>query len=128
MANSKKGLLSSQHGVHLSKKKSPQNPQEEEEMKQIPYAFVVGSLMYAMLCTRPDICHAVGVVSGSLEPIGNTDSNFQTDVDDTKLTFGTVFTLGGEVVIWRSVKQPIISYSTIEDVYIAVSEAAKKKV
>ena len=29
----------------------------------MPYASAVGSLMYAMLCTRPDICYAVGVVS-----------------------------------------------------------------
>ncbi|XP_075103659.1 secreted RxLR effector protein 161-like [Nicotiana tabacum] len=32
-------------------------------MKAVPYASVVGSLMYAMLCTRPDICFVVGVVS-----------------------------------------------------------------
>ena len=32
-------------------------------MSRIPYASAVGSLMYAMLCTRPDICYAVGVVS-----------------------------------------------------------------
>ena len=32
-------------------------------MKDVPYASVVGSLMYAMLCTRPDICFAVGLVS-----------------------------------------------------------------
>lgn len=32
-------------------------------MEKIPYASAVGSLMYAMVCTRPDISHAVGVVS-----------------------------------------------------------------
>ena len=32
-------------------------------MVRVPYASVVGSLMYAMLCTRPDICFAVGMVS-----------------------------------------------------------------
>ena len=32
-------------------------------MKAVPYASTVGSLMYAMLCTRPDICFAVGMVS-----------------------------------------------------------------
>ncbi|XP_062087593.1 secreted RxLR effector protein 161-like, partial [Humulus lupulus] len=159
MKNSKKGLLPSRHGVYLSKKQSPQTPQEEEEMKQIPYASAVGSLMYAMLCTRPDICYAVGVVSryqsnpgrqhwaavkhilkylrrtkdymlvysgGSLDPIGYTDSDFQTDVDDRKSTSGMVFTLGGGAVIWRSVKQSAISDSTMEAEYIAASEAAKE--
>ena len=32
-------------------------------MEGIPYASLVGSLMYAMLCTRPDICFTVGMVS-----------------------------------------------------------------
>ena len=32
-------------------------------MSHVPYASVVGSLMYAMVCTRPDIAHAVGVLS-----------------------------------------------------------------
>ena len=32
-------------------------------MRRVPYASAVGSLMYAMLCTRPDICYAVGMVS-----------------------------------------------------------------
>ena len=32
-------------------------------MKEIPYASTVGSLMYAMLCTRPDIWFAVRVMS-----------------------------------------------------------------
>ena len=32
-------------------------------MGQIPHASKVGSLMYAMLCTRPDICYSVGMVS-----------------------------------------------------------------
>ena len=32
-------------------------------MRGIIYASAMGSLMYAMLCTRPDICFAVGMVS-----------------------------------------------------------------
>ncbi|CAA0813321.1 Uncharacterized mitochondrial protein AtMg00810 [Striga hermonthica] len=32
-------------------------------MAKIVYASAIGSLMYAMVCTRPDIGHAVGVVS-----------------------------------------------------------------
>jgi hypothetical protein len=32
-------------------------------MSRVPYASVVGCLMYAMVCTRPDIAHAVGVLS-----------------------------------------------------------------
>ena len=32
-------------------------------MRWIPYASTVGSLMYVMLCTRPDICYAVEIVN-----------------------------------------------------------------
>ncbi|TYK03188.1 gag/pol protein [Cucumis melo var. makuwa] len=63
MQNSKKGLLPFRHGVHLSKEQCPKTPQEVEDMRRIPYALAVGSLMYAMLCIKPDICYAVGIVS-----------------------------------------------------------------
>jgi len=32
-------------------------------MSNVPYASAVGSLMYTMLCTRPDICFVVGLMS-----------------------------------------------------------------
>ena len=32
-------------------------------MSRVPYANIVGCLMYAMVCTRPNISHAIGVVS-----------------------------------------------------------------
>ena len=32
-------------------------------MMKVPYASAIGSLMYAMVCTRPDIGYVVGVVS-----------------------------------------------------------------
>ena len=63
MQNSKKGLLPYRYGIHLSKEQCPKTPQEVEDMRNIPYASAVGSLMYAMLCTRPDICYSVGMVS-----------------------------------------------------------------
>jgi len=63
MQDSKKGFLPFRHGINLSKDQSPKTPAEMEKMKAVPYASAVGSLMYAMLCTRPDICFAVGMVS-----------------------------------------------------------------
>lgn len=40
----------------------PKNDLEREQMKNIPYASAVGSLMYAQVCTRPDIAFAVGML------------------------------------------------------------------
>ena len=48
---------------NLSKKDCPQTDEEEEYMSKVPYANTVGSLMYLMVCTRPDIAYAVSVVS-----------------------------------------------------------------
>ena len=54
----------------LSKSMCPSSRKEIEEMKLIPYSSAVGSLMYAMVCTRPDIAHAVGIVSRFLSNPG----------------------------------------------------------
>ena len=40
----------------------PKNDLEREQMKNIPYASAVGSLMYVQVCTRPDIAFAVGML------------------------------------------------------------------
>jgi hypothetical protein len=32
-------------------------------MSKVPYSSVVGSLMYAMICSRPDLSHATSVVA-----------------------------------------------------------------
>uniref|UniRef100_A0A2N9IT45 Integrase catalytic domain-containing protein n=1 Tax=Fagus sylvatica TaxID=28930 RepID=A0A2N9IT45_FAGSY len=47
----------------LSQKDCPKNDQETLDPKLYPYASAVGSLMYLMICTRPDIAFAVGMVS-----------------------------------------------------------------
>ena len=42
---------------------SLKTPEEMEQMAKVPYASTIGSLMYAILCTRPDIAYAVSVTS-----------------------------------------------------------------
>jgi hypothetical protein len=50
-------------GVKLSVDQCPKTHEEEEDMSHVPYVSAVGNLMYAMVCTRLDIAHAVGVLS-----------------------------------------------------------------
>lgn len=49
--------------IHLSTAFAPKSAEENEYMSRVPYASAVGSLMYAMVCTRPDLAQAVSVVS-----------------------------------------------------------------
>ena len=51
------------YGINHSQDQCPKTTKEKEYMKTVPYALAVGSLMYVMLCTKPDICYSVGIVS-----------------------------------------------------------------
>ena len=57
-------------GVSLSVEQCPKTQEEEEDMSRVPYASVVGILMYAMVCTRPNITHVVGVLSRYMSKLG----------------------------------------------------------
>eukprot|EP00253_Pinus_taeda_P035823 PITA_35823 len=50
-------------GVRLFVEQCPKTQEEEEDISCVPYASAVGSLMYAMVCTRPDIAHEMGILS-----------------------------------------------------------------
>ena len=68
---SKRDYLPMSQGIHLSKKISPKTSKERNRMSSIPYASAIRSIMYAMLCTRPDVAYALGIVS-----------RFQTDLGE----------------------------------------------
>eukprot|EP00253_Pinus_taeda_P029183 PITA_29183 len=57
-------------GVKLSAEQFPNTQEEEEDMSRVPYASAIGSMMYAMVCTRPEIAHAVGVLSRFMSKLG----------------------------------------------------------
>ena len=60
--------------------------------------------------------------------VGYTDSDFMSDKDSRKSTFGHLFTLRGGAVSWRSIKQNCMADSTTEVEYVAACEAAKEAV
>jgi hypothetical protein len=39
-------------------------------MSKVPYSSTVGSLMYVMVCRRPDIAHKMGVVRRYMDNLG----------------------------------------------------------
>ena len=68
MDQSKKGFLPVLQGVKLSQTQCLTTTEDREKMKAIPYASAIGSIMYAMLCTRLDVCLAIS-------PAGRYQSN-----------------------------------------------------
>src|ERR687892_1829101 len=62
MEQAKKGFLLVLQGMKLSQTQCPTTSEDREKMKVIPYASAIGAIMYAMLCTRPDVCLAISIV------------------------------------------------------------------
>ena len=60
MEGSKKGFVLFRVEISLSSNQRPKTPTKIERMRGIPYASAIESLMYVMLCTRPNICFAMG--------------------------------------------------------------------
>ncbi len=54
-ANSKMSFLPMSHGMSLIKKQCPLTPDELEKVSSIPYTSAIGSIMYAMMCIRPNV-------------------------------------------------------------------------
>ncbi|XP_073316648.1 secreted RxLR effector protein 161-like [Primulina huaijiensis] len=49
------------HGVNLSKSMCPKTDEEMETMSRITYVSAIGSILYGMISTRPDIAYALSV-------------------------------------------------------------------
>ncbi|KAL0439742.1 UNVERIFIED_CONTAM: Retrovirus-related Pol polyprotein from transposon TNT 1-94 [Sesamum latifolium] len=56
-------IPSVRHGVKLSKKQSPKTDEELRKIFDIPYASAVGSIQYAVQCTRLDVSFALSITS-----------------------------------------------------------------
>jgi hypothetical protein len=63
MENSKKGNFPIMKGVSLSVTQCPATEKDKSVMLDIPYASAIGSIMYAMLSTQPDMALALSLTS-----------------------------------------------------------------
>nr|GEX79173.1 retrotransposon protein, putative, Ty1-copia subclass [Tanacetum cinerariifolium] len=61
--NSKRGSIPIQEKLKLSKSQCASTPIEVKRMQNVPYASAIGSIMYAMRCTRPDVALTQNVTS-----------------------------------------------------------------
>ncbi|KAM1216942.1 hypothetical protein ACFX2J_013172 [Malus domestica] len=125
MAQSKKGLLPVRHGIHLSKFMGPKTPEEIRQMSVIPYASAIGSLMYAMICTRLDIAYVVSITNRYQSNPG-LEHWAAVKMVLKSSNSGYVFTLSGGAVSWKSKKQDVIADSTTKAEYVTATEAGKE--
>ena len=79
----------------LSDRDSPSRKEQRKLNGKIPYASAVGSIMYAMVATRPDLAYVVGVVSRYMSNPGRKHwevvkhiLRYLRGTKDTQLTFG----------------------------------------
>ncbi|GKA98885.1 retrotransposon protein, putative, ty1-copia subclass [Tanacetum coccineum] len=61
--NSKRGKIPMQEKLKLSKSQGASTPAEIQRIQNIPYASAVGSIMYVVRCTRPDVAFAQNITS-----------------------------------------------------------------
>nr|GEV33385.1 zinc finger, CCHC-type [Tanacetum cinerariifolium] len=88
---------------------------------------VIGCLMYAMTCIKPDIAFDVGKLSSYPSVLeGYTDASLISNSEDNSSTSGWVFLLGGGVISWASKKQTCIAGSTMEYKFMALAAAGKE--
>ena len=57
-------------GVKLSQTQCPTTAEDREKMKVIPYASAIGSIMYAMLCTKPIVYFSMSLARGYNSDLG----------------------------------------------------------
>ncbi|XP_070008735.1 secreted RxLR effector protein 161-like [Nicotiana sylvestris] len=95
-----------------------------------------------MVCTRPDILQAIGVISrymhnpgkehwqaeGNQSVVGYCNSDFACDLDKLRSTTGYVFTFARAPVSWKSTLQSTVALCTIEAEYMAITEAMKEAI
>ena len=63
MQDAKRGFVPMSHGIMISDDYNPKTLDEKDHMSRIPYASAIRSIMYAMICTRPDVSYVLSMTS-----------------------------------------------------------------
>nr|GEV30971.1 retrovirus-related Pol polyprotein from transposon TNT 1-94 [Tanacetum cinerariifolium] len=96
----------------LSSHECPKSEEDKKDMSRVLHSSAVGSLMYAMVCTRPDLAHVVSVTSnielsfekGRASPngvVGYVDFDYAGDLDARKSISSYIFSHCGYAINWH---------------------------
>nr|GEU94539.1 hypothetical protein [Tanacetum cinerariifolium] len=137
MENSKRGSIPMQDKLRLSKSQGTSTPAELKRMQNVPYASVVGSIMYDTTIknilkylrnTKDMFLVSEDDTKRELRVSCYIDAGYLIDADDLKSQTGYVFVLNEGVVDWKSAKQSIFATSSVEAEYIATYDSSKEVV
>ncbi|CAL2237494.1 unnamed protein product [Prunus armeniaca] len=109
----------------LKKEHCPKNKEEEDEMRNKPYASLVGSIMYAQ---RTKAYMLIYICIENLELVGHANVNLGKAEDDYISTSCFLFKMARAFVAWKSAKQSDVLSSTMFSKYIACYEATSHAV
>nr|GEX79134.1 hypothetical protein [Tanacetum cinerariifolium] len=110
MKNFKRGSISMQEKLRLSKSQGASTPAELKRMQNVSFASVVGSIIYVVRCTHHDVAFAQ-----------NITSQFQHNPGDLHWT-----TIKNILKYLRNIKDMFLVYEEVE--YIAAFDASKEAV
>ena len=63
MQEAKRGFVPMSHGIAISKEYCPKSSDDKDRMNKLPYTSEISYIMYAMICTHPDVTYALSMMS-----------------------------------------------------------------
>nr|GEU60626.1 hypothetical protein [Tanacetum cinerariifolium] len=101
---------------------------DNKRMQNIPYALAVGSIMYVVRCTRPDVAFAQYITSQFQQNPGDAHWTAVKNILKYLRNTKDMFLVYGGAVDWKSTKQSIFATSSTYADYIAIFDASKEAV
>lgn len=158
LTNARTAVTPMEPGIDLTPGSPAVSPNRLTESEKSKYRQGIGSLMYLLLVSRPDIVFAVSTLSQHMEAphetywkgvlrvfrylkgtrdicltLGGTDITLTgySDADwashlHRHSISGFAFFIGNGPVTWSAKKQPIVTLSSTESEYVALTHAAKE--
>ena len=63
MQEAKRVFVPMSHGITISKEDCPKSSDDKDRINRVSYTSAIGSIMYAMICSRPDVSYSLRMTS-----------------------------------------------------------------
>ncbi|GKC81000.1 hypothetical protein Tco_1136717 [Tanacetum coccineum] len=114
-------------GIRIKHKSNGLSISQSYYIEKLEYFRMIGCMMYALNCTRPDIAFTVGKLNRYPSVLeGYTNANWISNTKDNSSTSGWVFLLGGDAISWASKKQTCITSLIMESEFVALAAAGNE--